>query len=106
MEVPADAEPRACGEQVSEVSELGVLGVGVGTGEGYAWRLSTYYYTHLPAAVSVYRLSRRTAATPAKDARTCRDSLAGRTSSIFVKVMRFSWPGWSRRLGLGLRDLG
>lgn len=24
MEVPADAEPRACGEQVSEVSELGV----------------------------------------------------------------------------------
>ena len=33
MEVPADAEPRACGEQVSEVSELGV-GVGVGAGEG------------------------------------------------------------------------
>ena len=92
MEVPADAEPRACGEQVSEVSELGV-GAGVGAGEGYAWRLSTCYYTHLPAAVSVYRLSRRTAATPAKDARTCRDSLAGRTSSIFVKVMRFSWPG-------------
>ena len=38
MEVPADAEPRACGEQVSEVSELGV-------GEGYAWRLSTYNYS-------------------------------------------------------------
>ena len=34
MEVPADAEPRACGEQVSEVSELGV-GVGVaGRGRG------------------------------------------------------------------------
>ena len=46
----------------------------------------------LPAAVSVYRLSRRTAATAANDASTCRDSLAGRTSSRFVKVMRFSWP--------------
>ena len=35
MEVPADAEPRACGEQVSEVSELGVgVGVGVGVGPG------------------------------------------------------------------------
>ena len=102
MEVPADAEPRACGEQVSEVSERGVA----------PFHVLLYSLACGGERVSVEPTDSRHPG----EGRAHLSRLVGRQDLVEIRegdAIQLAWnPGWSRRLGvglglgLGLRDLG